>query len=869
MQTVRKPVPQSKPLKGGLGSSPKAPLIPANKIHAPRKLLALDTETTGLDLRHGCQPFFVSMLDEGGTVTWYEWDVDPHTREVQVKQEDLDALRKVIEGDDLVLHNTKFDIRGLQTHGLPQPHWGRLQDTLVASHVLCSNGSHKLKDLALLHLDINDDDQAALMEASNHARRYGRQLGWRVANEGDPHFPAQSRPTNGWWVCDTWMPRAVAKFMWTSLGGEAAKLARMAERSSRLGQDTDGLVLPPKRASRSAGTRKPTPAEEAHQWRPPGTDGPDDPGHPWWTVLRTYAVRDVERTLGLWLIFKDALHQEGLWEIYEERKAELEPLYLMEQSPATISVERKDAMVNRLSKDAGLCRRTCLRIARAAGVKADDKTLNSPTQLSSLLFGTWKLKPGKMSAAHAEKLSRGEELKNAKGKKIPIQYSTDAATLKGLAERTEGKPREFVLNLLKLRKNERTLAYVEEYVTRSVPCYNDPPKRRFLSSHDVSKRQPAQVDDRQPPADFLRDYLSLHFNFNPTGTDTTRKSSSEPNGQNIGKQVNELGDFNLRRIFGPLPGREWYSIDYSNIELRIFVYKSGDEQLIQAFEQGYAVHCVFAEILWPSEYAACRHDAANQILAKQLHGKLAKLSYKEAVAKVGKDSPELRKLTEDIFKTKYESTLYQWTKNGNFALIYGAGVQKADDTYHQVGAYNKIRHHLPLIDDFLQLKNHEAKVHGYVRCEGGIRPDRFDPRKRPGYRLYVPPKEPHVAVNYYVQGTAGWCITRATNRCHRYLQELNRNLGMSNFSQQWAAAERMTQETTRRQVAALDQAGYKMILTIHDELVFDFPIHPRNTEVITKIARLMEKSGEDIGLPTPVSVERHPHNWAEGEKVKV
>lgn len=60
-----------------------------------------------------------------------------------------------------------------------------------------------------------------------------------------------------------------------------------------------------------------------------------------------------------------------------------------------------------------------------------------------------------------------------------------------------------------------------------------------------------------------------------------------------------------------------------------------------------------------------------------------------------------------------------------------------------------------------------------------------------------------------------------------------------------------------------------MIMTIHDELDFDFPQHERNLSVITKVARLMEQSGVDIGVPTPVEVERHTVDWSQGEKVVV
>jgi len=60
---------------------------------------------------------------------------------------------------------------------------------------------------------------------------------------------------------------------------------------------------------------------------------------------------------------------------------------------------------------------------------------------------------------------------------------------------------------------------------------------------------------------------------------------------------------------------------------------------------------------------------------------------------------------------------------------------------------------------------------------------------------------------------------------------------------------------------------YKMIMTIHDELVFDFPRRKTNIRKIIKIKELMEQSGNDIGVPTPVEVDLIRTTWAKGESI--
>ncbi len=171
-------------------------------------MLAVDTETTGTHFRHGCRPYAVSACNDDGDVYLWEWDVDPMTRKPIIPARDIKDVQALMDADDIVFHNTKFDVRALESIGIkPQP-WDKVQDSLIASHVLASAESHKLKDLSLMLLDIPDDDQHELKEATNQARRIARKLGWRIAAPEDPHFPAMKRaPREGWAMLDTWLPQ--------------------------------------------------------------------------------------------------------------------------------------------------------------------------------------------------------------------------------------------------------------------------------------------------------------------------------------------------------------------------------------------------------------------------------------------------------------------------------------------------------------------------------------------------------------------------------------------------------------------------------------------------------------------------------------
>lgn len=84
----------------------------------------------------------------------------------------------------------------------------------------------------------------------------------------------------------------------------------------------------------------------------------------------------------------------------------------------------------------------------------------------------------------------------------------------------------------------------------------------------------------------------IHTSFNQTITATGRLSSSNPNLQNIPVR-NEEGK-EIRKAFIPEPGCEFFSADYSQIELRIMAHLSGDEHLIEAFRQGHDIHAATA-----------------------------------------------------------------------------------------------------------------------------------------------------------------------------------------------------------------------------------------------------------------------------------
>ncbi len=168
-----------------------------NAQHRNQPFLAVDTETTGLDFdqpysyevtnKRGtvikkkfpvcCMPYTVSWCDHKGSQGFYEWSVDPYTRKVDVKAAHVELLQHKIDSyPEIVFHNALFDIRVLESIGITVP-WEKVQDTLAASHIYDSDADHRLKQLGITHLDIEDDDEQILKKLTIKARAAAKREG--------------------------------------------------------------------------------------------------------------------------------------------------------------------------------------------------------------------------------------------------------------------------------------------------------------------------------------------------------------------------------------------------------------------------------------------------------------------------------------------------------------------------------------------------------------------------------------------------------------------------------------------------------------------------------------------------------------------
>lgn len=246
-------------------------------------------------------------------------------------------------------------------------------------------------------------------------------------------------------------------------------------------------------------------------------EGPDE------RELAAYAGKKARTIIGLSEKLNATLEEDGLGKLYREMELPLAGI-LAEMEIAGIKVDG-----DKLTDYSGelATRLDALRgeIYSAAGCEFN---INSPKQLSAVLFDTLGLKPVK---------------------KTKTGFSTD-----------------------------------EEVLTRLAPEHDVP--RLILAYRGLSKLKSTYVDAIVELIDPATG--RIHTSFNQTVTATGRLSSSRPNLQNI--PVRGPESVRIREAFVAREGCALLSADYSQIELRIVAHLSGDPTLVESFSRDEDIH---------------------------------------------------------------------------------------------------------------------------------------------------------------------------------------------------------------------------------------------------------------------------------------
>lgn len=140
----------------------------------------------------------------------------------------------------------------------------------------------------------------------------------------------------------------------------------------------------------------------------------------------------------------------------------------------------------------------------------------------------------------------------------------------------------------------------------------------------------------------------IHTSFNQALTATGRLSSSDPNLQNIPVRTDDGKE--IRKCFIPEPGCTFFSADYSQIELRIMAHLSGDENMIEAFREGFDIHRATAAKIWHEEMSAVT-DAQRKKAKQANFGIIYGITTYGLAQRMDISNGEARQLIDDYFKT--------------------------------------------------------------------------------------------------------------------------------------------------------------------------------------------------------------------------
>ncbi len=147
----------------------------------------------------------------------------------------------------------------------------------------------------------------------------------------------------------------------------------------------------------------------------------------------------------------------------------------------------------------------------------------------------------------------------------------------------------------------------------------------------------------------------LHATFLQYGTTTGRMASQDPNLQNIPIR-SELGR-KIRNAFVPAEGFSLVAFDYSQMELRIAAFLSGDSELIKIFKNGEDVHSAVASRVF--EVPLERVDKEMRRKAKVINfGILYGMGVNALKANLGGTQKEAREFYNDYFNKFPELASY-------------------------------------------------------------------------------------------------------------------------------------------------------------------------------------------------------------------
>lgn len=309
------------------------------------------------------------------------------------------------------------------------------------------------------------------------------------------------------------------------------------------------------------------------------------------------------------------------------------------------------------------------------------------------------------------------------------QIEDDVHQLTGVPELNISSPKqvgEVLFDRLKIvdkPKKTKTGQYVTSEEVLEALRMKHPAVEKILAYRGLKKLLGTYIDAL--PQLINPDTGHIHTSFNQAVTATGRLSSSNPNLQNI--PVRDAEGKEVRRAFIPEPGQEFFSADYSQIELRIMAHLSQDEALVEAFRLGHDIHAATAAKIFHKEIGEVTGDERRKAKTANF-GIIYGISAFGLAERIGCSRTEAKELIDGYFLTYPQVKEYM---NRSIGMAREKG-------------YTETLFHRRLV--LPDINSHNAVVRGYAERN---------------------------AINAPIQGTAADIIKIAMVRIHRRLTTEN------------------------------------------------------------------------------------------------
>lgn len=325
----------------------------------------------------------------------------------------------------------------------------------------------------------------------------------------------------------------------------------------------------------------------------------------------------------------------------------------------------------------------------------------------------------------------------------------------------------------------------------------------------------------------------LHGQFNQYGAKTGRFSSKDPNLQNIPARNKEI-----RPMFRATEGYYLVSGDYSQQEPRVLAFVSQDEGMIQAYEEGKDLYAWIASQVYRLPYDEClekypgtenvnpdgkkRRQSMKEIVLGIMYGRGAK----SIAEKLGIDKSEAQGYVDMFFDTfpkvkEYVDSMIEFCRlNGYVTTVWGR------------------KRRLPDIN----LEKYEIKPKKGFEMSSLVRDQIYSDMNNAWGKQQKKVKSEWARRGYLIKDNGGFIADAERQTINSIIQGTSADITK-------LAMLKLGQDQELRQL------GFRMLLTVHDEIIGEAPKENAKRAADRMCKLMIEAAAEKITVPMKVDAE--------------